>query len=72
MSDFDLLCAIGSGTCGEVSKMKHKPTGKVLAVKVSEIPEKVLNNKLGSYNSGILRSLEMKLYLQTYCTCSFS
>jgi hypothetical protein len=35
MHDFDLLCAIGSGTCGEVSKMKHKPTGRVLAVKVS-------------------------------------
>ncbi|CAB4008133.1 dual specificity mitogen-activated kinase kinase 7 isoform X2, partial [Paramuricea clavata] len=33
MNDFDLLCAIGSGTCGEVSKMKHKPTGRVLAVK---------------------------------------
>lgn len=36
MNDFDLLCAIGSGTCGEVSKMKHKPTGRVLAVKVSK------------------------------------
>ena len=35
MNDFELICAIGSGTCGEVSKMKHKPTGKVLAVKVS-------------------------------------
>ena len=36
MNDFDLICAIGSGTCGEVSKMKHKPTGRVLAVKVSD------------------------------------
>ncbi len=36
MNDFDLVCAIGSGTCGEVSKMKHKPTGRVLAVKVSD------------------------------------
>ena len=36
MDDFDLMCVIGSGTCGEVSKMKHKPTGKVFAVKVSD------------------------------------
>ena len=35
MEDFDLICAIGSGTCGEVSKMKHKPSGRVFAVKVS-------------------------------------
>ena len=34
MNDFDLMCVIGSGTCGEVSKMRHKPTGRVLAVKV--------------------------------------
>lgn len=33
MDDFDLISVIGSGTCGEVSKMKHKPTGRVLAVK---------------------------------------
>ncbi|XP_046844085.1 dual specificity mitogen-activated protein kinase kinase 7-like [Xenia sp. Carnegie-2017] len=33
MNDFQLICVIGSGTCGEVSKMKHKPTGRVLAVK---------------------------------------
>ena len=36
MEDFDLICAIGSGTCGEVSKMKHRPSGRVFAVKVSE------------------------------------
>ena len=36
MEDFDLICAIGSGTCGEVSKMKHIPSGRVFAVKVSE------------------------------------
>ena len=35
MDDFDLISVIGSGTCGEVSKMKHNPTGKILAVKVS-------------------------------------
>ena len=37
MNDFQLICVIGSGTCGEVSKMKHKPTGRVLAVKVSQL-----------------------------------
>ncbi|XP_049273028.1 dual specificity mitogen-activated protein kinase kinase 7 [Rhipicephalus sanguineus] len=33
MADLEKLCDLGSGTCGHVVKMRHRPTGKVLAVK---------------------------------------
>ena len=32
--DLEVVEEIGSGTCGQVCKMKHKNTGDVLAVKV--------------------------------------
>lgn len=33
MTDLEKLGDLGSGTCGHVVKMRHRPTGKVLAVK---------------------------------------
>lgn len=33
MADLEKLGDLGSGTCGHVVKMRHRPTGKVLAVK---------------------------------------
>lgn len=33
MTDMEQLGDLGSGTCGHVVKMRHRPTGKVLAVK---------------------------------------
>lgn len=35
ISDMEHLGELGSGTCGQVVKMKHKPSGKIIAVKVS-------------------------------------
>jgi len=35
IDDLESVQEIGSGTCGQVCKMKHKQTGHVLAVKAS-------------------------------------
>ena len=34
MDDLSPICELGSGTCGHVIKMRHNPTGYVMAVKV--------------------------------------
>lgn len=34
MKDLEQLGELGTGTCGHVVKMKHKPSNKVIAVKV--------------------------------------
>lgn len=34
INDLETVEEIGSGTCGQVCKMKHKETGTVVAVKV--------------------------------------
>ena len=36
-SDFDNEGQIGSGTCGQVYKMRYRPTGHVMAVKVIQL-----------------------------------
>lgn len=33
VNDFEYLGFLGNGTCGHVTKMKHKPSGVVMAVK---------------------------------------
>lgn len=35
MDDLTTICELGSGTCGQVYKMKHNQTGYMMAVKVS-------------------------------------
>ena len=35
ISDFENMGQIGSGTCGQVYKMQYRPTGHIVAVKVS-------------------------------------
>ena len=37
IDDLETIEEIGSGTCGQVCKMKHKQTGDVMAVKVQTI-----------------------------------
>ena len=37
IDDLEAIEEIGSGTCGQVCKMKHKQTGDVMAVKVQTI-----------------------------------
>jgi mitogen-activated protein kinase kinase 7 len=66
MNDFDLICAIGNGTCGEVSKMKHKPTGRVLAVKVSEYGNYVLVQPTGSRNTLIKKCVSFQKMCQSF------
>lgn len=34
IKDMEVLEELGNGTCGHVVKMRHKPTGEVIAVKV--------------------------------------
>ena len=44
IDDLETLEEIGSGTCGQVCKMKHKRTGDVMAVKVIS-PEQTISVK---------------------------
>lgn len=35
ISDMEHICVLGNGTCGVVVKMRHVPSGEIIAVKVS-------------------------------------
>ena len=37
IDDLETVEEIGSGTCGQVCKMRHKQTGNVMAVKVLSV-----------------------------------
>jgi mitogen-activated protein kinase kinase 7 len=45
MSDLQEICKLGSGTCGQVIKMKHKQTGQLIAVKQMRISGVAEENK---------------------------
>ena len=38
ISELEHLGELGHGTCGHVVKMRHKQTGKIMAVKVTKAP----------------------------------
>jgi hypothetical protein len=38
VNDLEYLSELGNGTSGHVVKMRHKPSGAIIAVKASEIP----------------------------------
>lgn len=37
MEDLEFICDLGFGSCGQVTEMKHKESGTIVAVKVSRI-----------------------------------
>lgn len=43
IKDLQHLGELGNGTCGHVVKMQHKPSQKVIAVKVSSVICVVIN-----------------------------
>lgn len=36
VKDMEHIEELGNGTCGHVVKMRHRPSGKIIAVKVSQ------------------------------------
>lgn len=49
MEDLSPVCELGSGTCGNVIKMKHNPTGYMMAVKVNYLKFKTNINYAYSF-----------------------
>ena len=43
--DLEVQCVLGRGAYGVVEKVKHKPTETVLAVKVSQVIDFILENQ---------------------------